>query len=206
MTDTITRTHFARHRDEFNENGIIKSNSFREIVKPTPEQIVERVFRIPWNWINKEIYDADILPDRIVNQKMRLFDLLDNGREVGYVIAVDPEIEIRRTFLKAMACSNPVEIENIALFPKQTGKGRGRSFLNLIEKKLFSDGHDVVYLNTSETNFPMLPDFYNRVGMTCLGEDEVADFNKRQRAQILKLPPRRAEQPRTTGALISQLT
>ena len=90
-------------------------------------------------------------------------------RKSGYVIAVDPAIDIRGSFLTAMHCSNPVEIENIALFPKQAGKGRGRSFLNLIEGKLFADGHDLTYLNTSETNFPTLPKFYTRAGMTYLG-------------------------------------
>lgn len=187
MTGKIKRTHFARYRHEFNENGIIKTNSFREI-RPTPERVVERVSRIPWNWINKEIYDPDILHDRIIEQKMRLFDLLDNEKEVGYVIAVDPEIEIRRSFLKAMNYTNPVEIENIALFPKQAGNGRGRSFLKLIEGKLFADGHDLSYLNTSETNFPTLPKFYISAGMTYLGQDEVDDFNDRQRAQVLKFP------------------
>ncbi len=204
MIDKITRTHFARHHDEFNENGIRKSHLLREI-KPTPELIVERVSRIPWNWINKEIYDADILPGRIANQKMRLFDLLDGNKEVGYVIAVDPDIEIRRSFLTAMNCFSPVEIENIALFPKQAGNGQGRSFLNLIERKLFADGHDVVYLNCSETNFPTLPEFYKRVGLTYLGQDEVPDFNNRQRTQVLKFPASRALQQRQTGAPALQL-
>ncbi len=231
MTGKIKRTHFARYRHGFNENGIIKTNSLRELT-PTPQRIVERVSRIPWNWINKKIYDPDILQNRIVEQRMRLFDLLDHSKDgvkdggkdsdenVGYVIAVDPDIDIRRSFLNAMACTNPVEIENIALFPTQAGRGRGRSFLNLIEARLFSDGHDLTYLNTSETNFPTLPGFYTRAGMICLGQDEVVDFNDRQRSpvdwpkvegpqvecrQIVKFPDRHARPQPQKGALISRL-
>ncbi len=117
MKDKIKRTHFARYRHAFNKGGIIKTNSLQEI-SPTPERIIERVSRIPWNWINKKIYDPDILQNRIIKQQMRLFDLVDGGdddnadtgdaanigtgnnhEKVGYVIAFHPAIDIRRSFL-----------------------------------------------------------------------------------------------------------
>ena len=76
---------------------------------------------------------------------------------------------------------NPAEIENIALF--KPGSGQGSRYLHLVLNELFQDGHDAVYLNTSESNFPTLPDFYRRSGMTDLGQDEVEDFNKRVRTR-----------------------
>lgn len=180
MTSMIRRAHFAQYRHTFNEAGILKAHDIRETT-PTPKRVVDLVSQIPWNWINKEIYDADILPDRIIDQNMRLFDLLDDGKEVGYCIGVTPEKNIQNAFLGASKHLNPYEIENIALFPNQEGRGRGRSFLKRLMREFFDDQHNPIYLNVSETNHPHLPQFYTRAGMTLVGYDRVPDFNQRRR-------------------------
>lgn len=182
MSDTIRRTHFLRLKDDFEAVGINPNHWIREI-PPTPERVTSRVSRIPFGWIKKKIYDPDVLPNRMAEQKMRLFDLMDGdqAKPVGYVIAIVPDEPIQKRFLSAVQNRRPIEIENIALFPTEAGKGRGRSFLNLIQARFFREGHGVVYLNTSATNHPTLPDFYRRAGMTDLGQDEVPNFHARSR-------------------------
>ena len=182
MSDTIKRTHFMRLKAEFNQNGIQQGHRLREI-PATPENVINRVAQIPWGWIKKKIYDNEVLPHRIKNQKMRVFDLVDNGKTVGYALIIHPDKDIKNSFLQSVQNQRIVEIENIALFPGEAGKGRGKSFLNLIQQTLFQEGYDAVYLNTSATNHPTLPEFYRRCGMTDLGQAEVANFNNRVRKE-----------------------
>lgn len=184
MSKKIKRTHFLKLKDDFEAVGINPNHWVREI-EPTPERITSRVSRIPFGWIKKKIYDPEVLPDRMIAQKMRLFDLMDGDQEkpVGYVIAIIPEETIQKKFLSAVKNYRPIEIENIALFPNEAGKGRGRSFLNLIQARFFREGHGLVYLNTSATNHPTIPDFYRRAGMTDLGQDEVPNFNIRKQVK-----------------------
>ncbi len=186
MGDFISRTHFLQTKESFNAHGISAAHAVREI-PPTQEAITSRVGRIPWNWINKEIYDDNVLLDRISRQRLRLFEFTETGNEIGYCIAAQPEPYIQNTFLKSAKQAGTVEIENIALFPEYVGNGRGRSIAKLMMRSLFNDGHEQVYLNCSETNFPTLPKFYERIGMTNLGEDEVPDFNARVRGHALEL-------------------
>lgn len=186
MVGLITRTHFLQTKRQFNARGISAGHSVREL-PATPGAVIGRVSRIPWNWINKEIYDDDLLSERIGSQRMRLFDFIEAGKEIGYCIAMVPERHIRDTFLKEANPVNPIEIENIALFPEHAGNGRGRSVVKLMTRHLFEQGYDPVYLNSSDTNFPTLPDFYKRIGMTNLGQDQIPDFNVRVRAQALKI-------------------
>ncbi|WP_306257370.1 N-acetyltransferase [Pararhizobium sp. IMCC21322] len=180
MFGTIKRTHFMETKNQFNARGICAKHRLVEVI-PNPKGIINRVSRIPWNWINKELYDSDVLTARIKKQNMRLFDFVEAGKQIGYCIAVPPDQNITRTFLAAVGPKNPIEIENIALFPEHAGNGRGRSVINLMMGKLFEDGHDVVCLNTSETNYPTLSAFYERIGMTNVGQDDIPDFNIRTR-------------------------
>jgi len=180
MTDTIKRTHFINMCRDFNKVGVIDNHAIVE-TQATPEYIINRVSQIPLGWIKKKIYDADTLPERIEQQNIRLFDFFENGRHVGYCITAIPDKEISNAFLQTVQNQRPIEIENIALFPAEAGKrkGRGQSFLNLMQERLFSEGYGAVYLNTSETNAKTLPDWYRRMGMKDLGQDEVANFNNR---------------------------
>lgn len=186
MSDLIKRRHFWQLREDFDLSGISNAHKIEETAA-TPKSITERVKQIPWNWIKKKIYDADILPDRIKRQNLRLFDLLDEGQIAGYCLTCDPDEGIRTSFLKSARHLNPREIENIALFPKQEGRKRGRSFAKSMMAKIFNEGHDLTYLNVSETNCPTLPRFYRRIGMTYIGEDKVPDFNNRKRGQPLEV-------------------
>ena len=179
MSDTINRTHFLQLRQLFNPQGLLDPACLRE-AEATPEAVTERVARIPYNWINKRIYDDDVLPGRIRSERMRLFDFFAAPRDAkpnGYLIVVRPDEALRERYCPNSR--NPAEIENIAVF--RPGSGQGRKRLHTALARLFADGHDAVYLNTSETNFPTLPRFYRAAGMLDLGQDSVPDFNRRQR-------------------------
>ncbi len=187
MIDTIKRTHFSLSKDAFNPPALPTVLDLREI-QPSSAKVISRVKRIPFNWIKKRIYDDDVLPRRIVTQNMRLFDLFSDANEskpIGYSIIVTPEGTIRGRYLPD--ADNPIEIENIALYSPRTG--HGNDYLQLVQNRLFQNGHDVVYLNTSETNYPTLPEFYKRSGMNDLGQDEVENFNNRRRYPIQKPSP-----------------
>ncbi len=187
MTDTIKRTHFSLLKEAFNPPALPAGLCLRE-TKPTSDKVISRVKRIPFNWIKKRIYDDDVLPRRIVTQNMRLFDLFSDANEskpIGYSIIVTPEGTIRGRYLPD--ADNPIEIENIALYRPRIGQGS--KYLKLVQNKLFQEGHDVIYLNTSETNYPTLPDFYRRCAMSDLGQDEVENFNNRRHNSMHKPSP-----------------
>ncbi len=183
MSNLIKRTHFLMLRKEFTNKASNKYAVIDEVATVTPQKIIERVERIPYNWINKKIYDHDILEQRIADQKIRLFDLKVTGplktKNVGYHIAAIPDINIQLAFLNEVMNLKPVETENVALYNSERGNGLGGEFLHKIQSGLFQDGHQVHYLNTSSTNDDGLPKWYKRMGMTNLGQDEVEDFNDR---------------------------
>ena len=134
---------------DFNRAAIQGSHVVVELDSPTVEQVRERVAKIPFNWIKKKIYDPEVLAKRIVEQRMQVFDFYDGSSvdPIGYSIVIDPSETDRHTHLSGI--NEPVrEIENIALFPGQPGKGRGESFLNLVAREIESTGAMHVYLNT----------------------------------------------------------
>lgn len=183
MTPLVKRSHFMKCRDDFTPVAVDPARRVVEI-PATPSAILERVARIPWGWVNKTMYDDDVLPQRIVDQKLRLFDLYDgDGDPIGYSIVNDPDQTVRSKFLSAVLHLNPIEMENLAMFPGNEGRGRGKYFMYTIMKQLMDEGYNPVYFSTSHANFPSLPAFYERIGMRKIGEDQMLDSTQ--------LPPRK---------------
>ncbi|MCV6545673.1 MAG: hypothetical protein OIF56_00045 [Cohaesibacter sp.] len=71
-----------------------------------------------------------------------------------------------------------IEIENLALFPKEEGGGRGWQFFSLVMDRLYED-FDTIYWSQSSTNYATLKDYYIRKGMTYLGANRVPDFREK---------------------------
>ncbi|MCV6576171.1 MAG: hypothetical protein OIF58_10600 [Cohaesibacter sp.] len=177
MSNSILRYHFAMSKDRFP----VHREQPREAlsIEPVPlsvNAILARVERIPWDWINKEIYDPATLSRRIQHPDMALFDLLDEGKPVGYAI-ISPASH-PKAFNAAAKGKSVIEIENLALFPKEEGGGRGWQFFSLVMDQLY-ENFDTVYWSQSSTNYATLKDYYIRKGMSYLGADRVPDFRQK---------------------------
>ncbi len=182
MTSTL-KHHFAMTRPVFQ----VRQETWRppaaglriEATAATVTSVRDRVGRIPWGWINKEIYDPPVLAGRLRDPNTRLYDLYDGDRAVGYALIVAPERSLTQRFWGAANDQSVIEIENLALYPGEEGGGRGWSFFQLVMSDLYRS-YDTVYWSQSSSNYETLFDYYTRQGMRHLATDEVADFRERR--------------------------
>ena len=180
MSD-IFQNHFLLYKEDFLQHRKEVEGLSIKSVELTSEFVLNRVEKIQWGWINKKIYFPEVLEERIKNPQMKLFDLYDGEQNVGYVLISPPAhpYDVKG----AVNDNSVIEIENIALYPSQEGKGRGWAFISLIMDEIYKT-YDTVYLSQSHTNYPTLKAFYLRHGMTFLGIDSYPDFNPPQRQKI----------------------
>lgn len=187
---SILKHHFSMSGAQFRSRHAADAGPRRDVwieeKTPTVEGVIDRVSRIPWGWINKEIYDRDVLSRRLAEPGVRLFDLCAKGEKqpIGYALIVPPERKLKHRFWGAANDQSVIEIENLALFPGHEGQGRGWSFFQLVMAQLYRD-YDIVYWSQSSTNFPTLKAYYERQGMSFRGSDEVPDFRQRRTAEVV---------------------
>ena len=179
---SILQYHFAMGHDDFlkRSNKQESRHALLSIKRhdPSPEAILERVNRIEWGWIRKELYDRDVLQRRAAHPETRLYDLYDGEKRVGFTVVAKISDDLKRRFWAAAENKNIIEIECLALYPGEEGKGRGWGFFELVMRELYRD-YDIVYWAQSGSNYPTLKAYYERQGMTYLGQNEMPDFRKR---------------------------
>jgi hypothetical protein len=184
MTDMIARYHFAMTAESFVKTRALDTNGCTvRVANPSVNNIINRVKRIKWGWIKKDIYKPEILAKRLDSGKPKLFDLYDRNAKgevnrIGYSLVMQPPEH--NEFTEHLR-GKVVEIENLALFPGNEGGGRGWKYFTHVIDDAFNDasyGADTIYWSVSSTNHGKLKQYYERMGMHYLGEDMVPDFNK----------------------------
>lgn len=178
----ILRYHFGKNKRDFKASEHLIGASIHR-VDATADAVIERVSQIPWGWINKDVYGHDALEKRLKHPDVALYDLCIDDRAIGYALIVPPKDSLTAKFYGATGQKSVIEIENLALFPSKEGKGRGWAFFELVMSKLY-ETHDDVYWSQSETNFPTLKEYYERKGMTFLGQDHVKDFTQQHNSAV----------------------
>lgn len=126
-----------------------------------------------WHWNKQPRYAEPELRARLAGDETRLFMLKDGPQDVGYSLVVGVDGDLKAKFWNAD--KSVVEIENLATFPGQEGKGRGMAYFEMMFNNLFSD-YETVYWSMSSSNYPTLLDYYLRMGMTLLKQEPVPDF------------------------------
>lgn len=179
----ILRHHFAmsasdfpQHREEPTNSVIVKE------VTPTVKGVQDRVGAIEYDWINKDyLYSDDALEARL--NGLRVLDLYDNDKYIGYAIICPPEHP--KAFQSAATGETTIEIENLAFFEGHRGHGKGWQYFTKVMDNLFSQ-YDHVYWSQSDTNHATLKEYYKRKGMNYLGSDEQDDFRQAEFATLEK--------------------
>ena len=189
---SILKHHFAMSRDAFSARRrdweAPRDGLWIKLVLANADLVLDRVGRIEWGWINKEIYDGPALANRLKDPHTRLYDLYDGDRAVGYALIVAPERRLKQRFWGAAQNQSVIEIENLALYPGEESGGRGWSFFQLVMTELYKR-YDDVYWSQSSSNYPTLFDYYKRQGMEHLASDEVADFRERKEGKVAAAKP-----------------
>ncbi|WP_262694696.1 GNAT family N-acetyltransferase [Kordiimonas aquimaris] len=182
---TIKRYHWAINKSEY-LTGLANDN-FKDTWsddlsiapqkpgKSTYEEFYPMLKRIPWMWERKEINQESRLRTRLSRPGTQLVHLKANDAVIGFALLADPRIPLTKKFGYAADNKRVKEIEDLALFPDEAGKGRGTAYFEMFFKMLFEE-YDVVYWSQSETNHPGLYAYYERMGMNHIGTTEEPDF------------------------------
>lgn len=141
-----------------------------ETFKPMLDEVSTK-----WHWNKQPRYQEPQLRERLAHPETRLFLLKDRGETVGYAITAGVDRTLREKLWKAANDISVIEIENLATFPGQEGKGRGTAYFEMMFKELFKT-YDTVYWSMSSSNYPTLLAYYERMGMTLLVQEEIPDF------------------------------
>lgn len=122
-------------------------------------------------WKDLEGYSEQAMEPIFADPKTRLF-LLKKGTEIaGYSLVTRASPAFTTRFNAATKDESIIQIENLALFEGFRGDGLGKSYFEMMFKKLFKE-NDVVCWGTSDFNAPSLLKFYtDRLRMNVLGYD-----------------------------------
>lgn len=148
-------------------NGFYGSLSYSE-TEASIERFLPMFHKVgqPWGWSNISKYrDIPSLNKHFNNDNANLLYLLDDLKIVGYCLLTNPERQTQDEILNGYADYKIAEIENLGLFPNQTGKGRGHKFFEMMLDRLF-EKNDCVYWSMTSTNHSGLLEFYTKkIGM-----------------------------------------
>lgn len=142
-----------------------------ENFKPLIDKVSEK-----WHWNRQSRYNDGTLETKLAHPETRLFELLDNGKAVGYTLITAPSQSLKQRFWNAANDTNVIEIENLGLFPSCEGGGRGKAYFEMCFDMLFKK-YDIVYWSQNDVHSPSLSKFYQeKLGMCLLTIDQVEDF------------------------------
>ena len=96
--------------------------------KTTYEEVYPRLVRVGWQWEHKSINQEQALRDRLSKDGTQIYLLLDDKREIGFALLSTPEMRLFRNFNFSARNKTIKEIEDLALYPDEAGKGRGKSW------------------------------------------------------------------------------
>ena len=123
-----------------------------------------------------KIRDRKAVEDKLADPSVRIYKLLDGDKPVGFSVIKPAPSTFRSRFSAAAANKPAMEIDYLALFHGEEGKGRGAAFFQIFFDKIFKD-NEIVYWTQYSSNAPTLKDFYvKKMGMTLLDTDVVPDF------------------------------
>ncbi len=171
MTNLIPRYHllmdkktYLNNKKSGTFNGFYGSLSYGQ-TQTTIDKFLPLFQKVgePWGWNNISKYkDLQKLNEHLQKPETKLFHLLDELKIVGYCLLTKPSAkEVQKIISKHAFSANIAEIENLGLFPSQTGKGRGLKFFEIVLSDLFKK-YDYVYWSMTSTNHPGLFDFYTK--------------------------------------------
>lgn len=128
-----------------------------------------------YGWDRRPKYlDYPSLSQRLASPSTRFFDILKDGKPIGYVWANKPENSLAWHYTEAAQGRKTIEIENFGLFSGQSGNNYGDTALPKVLGILLQD-NDNVYLTSRSTNHPRVVPFYQENGMSLIHQEVLSD-------------------------------
>jgi hypothetical protein len=152
-------------------------NPTYEDLEPLMDKMSEK-----WGWKDQERYTEEALRDKLAQTGTTIYLLCDdtepNDPVIGYALVSIVQKPLKDRFWSAANDVKVLEIDNLGLFPKKEGGGRGKAYFEMIFARHFAD-NDIVYWSQHETHAPTLTRFYReKMQMEHLARDHVPDWRK----------------------------
>lgn len=175
----FTNYHLAISRERYREIDYTLDDSIevKERAAPALTKFLNLLKSVgkKYGWDRRPKYlDYPSVARRLASDNTRFFDILKDGKPIGYVLATKPESSIGWHYTEAAQARKTIEIENFGLFRGQTGNDYGDTALARVLGLLLSD-NDNVYLTSRSTNHPKVVPFYIANGMTLIHQEVLPD-------------------------------
>lgn len=179
MQKTFTNYHLAISKERYAEIDYDLDDSIE--VKERPAPALNRFLSLlksvgkKYGWDRRPKYlDYPAVASRLASSSTRYFDILKDGKAVGYILATKPENSLGWHYTEATQARKTIEIENFGLFEGQSGNDYGDTALPKVLGILLAD-NDNVYLTSRSTNHPKVIPFYEENGMKVIHQEVLPD-------------------------------
>lgn len=190
---TVLMTHFIMKAPPPHVTSAILERAMTEKLnvipfKPDYEEFLKRCEKVGDGWhLRSEHLDINKVNRtraRLQSAKSAMWLFMKDDEEIGFCVAVKDGFNgISEKF--NIAGQNGTEIYKVGLYPEHTHKGYGQLFLPTIMSKLLKGQRadnqrgikavkpsDIIYLNTRDSNNVDSRDFYRRLGMQLVGNEQ----------------------------------